>query len=123
MWARMVAEELCAHLAESLVDDHEQDVRLNVREPGFRAQLPRSPLGLYTKRARLVGTGVSERGAGWLVVELCARELPALPLGTAQRLLPVRLAIWSCRPAPSAARLDALPTSRLGGNAGHRAGI
>ena len=41
MWARMVAEELCAHLAKSLVDDPEQDVRLNVREPGFRAQLPR----------------------------------------------------------------------------------
>ena len=92
---------------------------------GSRASEPssRSRLSACTIRARMVGAGVSERGARWLVVELCARELPALPLGTAQRLLPVRLAIWSCRPAPSAARLDALPTNRLGGNAGHRAGI
>ena len=92
---------------------------------GSRAPEPssRSRLSAYTIRARMVGTGVSERGARFLVVELCARELPALPLGTAQRLLPVRLAIWSCRPAPSAARLDALPTTRLGGKAGHRAGI
>ena len=45
MWARMVAEEFCAHLAESIVDDHEQDVRLNVREPGVRAQLLLSPFG------------------------------------------------------------------------------
>ena len=28
-------------------DDHEQDVRLNVREPGVGAQLLLSPLGLY----------------------------------------------------------------------------
>ena len=89
---------------------------------GSRASEPssRSRLSAYTIRARMVGTGVSERGARWLVVELCARELPALPLGTAQRLLPVRLAIWSCRPAPSAARLDALPTTRRGGPARRR---
>ena len=62
---------------------------------GSRASEPssRSRLSACTIRARMVGTGVSERGARWLVVELCARELPALPLGTAQRLLPVRLAI------------------------------
>ena len=64
MWGRMVAEELCAHLAKSLVDDHEQDVRLNVREPGFRAQLPRPPLGLYDTRA--VGGYWSERARRWL---------------------------------------------------------
>ena len=80
MWARMVAEELCAHLAESLVDDHEQDVRLSMC--GSRASEPssRARLSVCTIRARWVGTGVSERGARWLVVELCARELPAHPL-------------------------------------------
>ena len=47
-----------------------------------------------TKRAaRMVSTGVSERGTRWLVVEPFARELPAHPLGTAQWLLPARLAI------------------------------
>ena len=41
----------------------------------------------------MVSTGVSERGTRWLVVEPFARELPAHPLGTAQWLLPARLAI------------------------------
>ena len=45
-------------------DDHEQDVRLNVREPGVGAQLLLSPLGLYDTRA--VGGYWSERARRWL---------------------------------------------------------
>ena len=44
-----VVEELCAHLAQSL-DHLEEDVRLIVQEPGVRAQLLLSTLGLYDTR-------------------------------------------------------------------------
>ena len=37
------SQELRARLVEWLEDDHEQDVRLSVREPGVGAQLPVSP--------------------------------------------------------------------------------
>ena len=40
MWGRiMVAEELCAHLAKALVDDHEQDVLWRILPPRARATL------------------------------------------------------------------------------------
>ena len=87
-----VGRRSCAHLAESLLMITN---RMYGSMCGSRASEPssRSRLSACTIRARMVGAGVSERGARWLVAELCAHELPAHPLGTAQRLLPARLAI------------------------------
>ena len=73
---------------------------------GSRASEPssRARLSACTIRARLVGTGVSERGAGWLVVELCACDLPARRTARTPGCL-------RCMPASTAAQLHALATS------------
>ena len=107
MWARMVAEEFCAHLAESIVDDHEQDVRLNVREPGP------SPAPALTFRPVRYAHGwwllecASEALAGrWpsCVLVSCQHTHSALRSGSCPHAWPRA----RCRPAPLAARLHAL---------------
>ena len=94
-------------------DDHEQDVRLNVREPGVGAQLPLSccsRVGLHDTRTRGGNWREQARRSLCSVLKSCARGLQhehwyrsAAPARTPAHL--------RCMPASTAAQLHALATS------------
>ena len=55
-----------AHTSRSLEDDHEQVVRLNVREPGAGAQLPLSCRpARYAHTSQIAGFGLGAAHDGW----------------------------------------------------------
>ena len=78
----------------------------------------RAPLG-----ARLRPTGGPTTLSATLSPSLVITELSKLSSRHCAAAPARTLGHLRCWPAPSAARLHALPTKRLGGNAGHRAGI
>ena len=82
-----------------------------------RAQLLLSPFGLFDTRTGGGYWSEQARRSRWQVAELCARELPAHPLGTAQRLLPARLATRALQACSICCPAECIGTPRLGGNA------